>query len=87
MLECRMVPEELKERLVELKKLRKEQTAALPTGSQKAFFARVWKRLHTDESKGKQAQQVQQAQQAAAAETQESPQNNEDKKDTEMISV
>ena len=51
MLECRMVPPELKERLVELKKLRREQTAALQTGSQKAFFARVWERLHNDEQK------------------------------------
>lgn len=48
MLECKSVPPELKERLLELKKLRKEQTAALRTGSQKAFFARVWQRLHDD---------------------------------------
>jgi len=50
MLECKSVPQELKDKLVELKKLRKEQTAALQTGSQKAFFARVWQRLHDDES-------------------------------------
>jgi hypothetical protein len=49
MLECRMVPDELKEKLTELKRLRKEQTAVLKTGSQKAFFARVWNRLHEDE--------------------------------------
>lgn len=49
MLECRMIPQELKDQLVELKRLRKEQTAALKTGSQKAFFARVWNRLHVDE--------------------------------------
>lgn len=48
-LECRLVPEELKERLVELKKLRKEQTAQLMTGSQKSFFRRVWERLHREE--------------------------------------
>jgi hypothetical protein len=46
MMECRMVPPELKDQLGELKKLRKEQTAALKTGSQKAFFSRVWGRLH-----------------------------------------
>lgn len=51
MLECRMVPDELKQRLAELKLLRKEQTAALKTGSQKAFFARVWARLHEEDSK------------------------------------
>ena len=51
MLECRMIPDSLKERLTELKKLRKEQTAALPVGSQKAFFSRVWERLHNDEFK------------------------------------
>jgi hypothetical protein len=49
MLECSSVPQELKDKLVELKKLRKEQTAALRSGSQKAFFARVWQRLHIDE--------------------------------------
>jgi hypothetical protein len=49
MLECRMVPQGLKDRLTDLKKMRKEQTAALRTGSQKAFFARVWRRLHNDE--------------------------------------
>jgi hypothetical protein len=49
MMECRMVPPDLKEGLAELKKLRKEQTAALKTGSQKNFFGRVWKRLHEGE--------------------------------------
>lgn len=49
MLECRMIPDTLKQRLQELKKLRKEQTSALRTGSQKAFFARVWDRLHKDD--------------------------------------
>jgi hypothetical protein len=48
MMECRMVPEPLKQRLVELKALRKEQTANLKIGSQKTFFARVWDRLHRD---------------------------------------
>lgn len=46
MMECRAVPDELKEKLGDLKKMRKEQTAALKTGSQKAFFSRVWSRLH-----------------------------------------
>lgn len=49
MLECRMVPHDLKNRLIELKQIRKEQTAALRTGSQKAFFARVWRRLHDED--------------------------------------
>jgi hypothetical protein len=48
MMECRMIPKEIKESLAELKKLRKEQTAALKTGSQKSFFGRVWKRLHEE---------------------------------------
>ena len=48
MMECRMIPREIKESLAELKKLRKEQTAALKTGSQKSFFGRVWKRLHEE---------------------------------------
>lgn len=56
MMECKHVPEELKEKLVELKKLRKEQTAALKTGSQKAFFSRIWERLHTEEKKAEEAE-------------------------------
>ncbi len=48
-MECRCIPEELKERLRELKKIRKEQTFALKSGSQKAFFSRVWERLHAHE--------------------------------------
>ena len=46
MMECTMISPELKENLSALKQLRKEQTAKLKTGSQKAFFQRVWKRLH-----------------------------------------
>jgi hypothetical protein len=48
MMECRMIPNDFKEKLGRLKALRKEQTAKLKNGSQKAFFTRVWKRLHTD---------------------------------------
>ena len=48
LMECRMVPDEFKKKLARLKTLRKEQTAKLKNGSQKAFFTRVWKRLHTD---------------------------------------
>lgn len=54
MVECKHAPEELKEQLVELKKLRKEQTAALKTGSQKAFFSRIWERLHKEEAKAQE---------------------------------
>ena len=46
MMECNAIPSDLKENLGHLKTLRKEHTAKLKTGSQKAFFARVWKRLH-----------------------------------------
>lgn len=56
-LECRMIPDSLKAKIADLKMLRKQQTAALKTGSQKAFFSRVWNRLHQEEA----------AQQAAAA--------------------
>jgi len=48
MMECRMISDEFKENLARLKSLRKEQTAKLKNGSQKAFFTRVWKRLHKD---------------------------------------
>jgi hypothetical protein len=59
MMECRMVPSELKEQLADLKKLRKEQTAGLKTGSQKNFFARVWKRLHDGEAEQEKKEQEQ----------------------------
>ncbi|CAJ1969648.1 unnamed protein product [Cylindrotheca closterium] len=54
--ECKHVPEELKEKLANLKKLRKEQTSALKTGSQKAFFSRIWERLHKEEQKAEEAE-------------------------------
>jgi len=57
MMECKHVPEDLKEKLVELKKLRKEQTAALKTGSQKAFFSRIWERLHKEDTKAKEKEE------------------------------
>ena len=44
-MKCKHAPEDLKDRLSELKALRKEQTAALKSGSQKAFFGRLWDRL------------------------------------------
>ena len=47
MMECKMISQDLKDKLAETKKLRKEQTSRLKTGSQKAFFARVWERLHS----------------------------------------
>jgi len=50
MMECKMIPNELKEELARLKVLRKEQTSRLKSGSQKAFFARVWERLHPEGS-------------------------------------
>ena len=49
LMECPFVPKEVTEELTNLKSLRKEQTAKLKSGSQKAFFARVWKRLHEDD--------------------------------------
>ena len=48
MMECKYIPDDLKEELAQLKTLRKEHTAKLKTGSQKAFFARVWRRLHAE---------------------------------------
>jgi len=53
MMECKMVPQETKDELARLKLLRKEQTARLKTGSQKAFFAKVWERLHAEDKNKK----------------------------------
>ncbi len=46
MLSCKYIPESLKAELTHLKALRREQTSRLKNGSQKAFFMRVWARLH-----------------------------------------
>lgn len=46
MLTCKYIPESLKTQLIQLKALRREQTSRLKNGSQKAFFMRVWSRLH-----------------------------------------
>jgi len=46
MLSCKYISEPLREDLARLKALRREQTSKLKTGSQKAFFTRVWARLH-----------------------------------------
>jgi hypothetical protein len=46
MLTCKYIPEPLRAELTILKTLRREQTSRLKTGSQKAFFIRVWSRLH-----------------------------------------
>eukprot|EP00590_Aulacoseira_subarctica_P001483 CAMPEP_0172416644 /NCGR_PEP_ID=MMETSP1064-20121228/3162_1 /TAXON_ID=202472 /ORGANISM="Aulacoseira subarctica , Strain CCAP 1002/5" /LENGTH=951 /DNA_ID=CAMNT_0013154477 /DNA_START=109 /DNA_END=2960 /DNA_ORIENTATION=- len=46
LMECRFIPTAMKEKLADLKALRKEHTAKLKNGSQKAFFARIWRRLH-----------------------------------------
>ena len=45
-LSCKYIPEPMKVELTRLKALRREQTSRLKTGSQKAFFTRVWARLH-----------------------------------------
>ena len=49
MMECKHAPDELKTHLSNLKQMRKEQTSRLKNGSQKAFFHRVWNRLHEAE--------------------------------------
>jgi hypothetical protein len=68
MMECKYIPKELKDNLSELKKVRKEQTNSLKTGSQKAFFSRVWERLHGDN-------QEQRAKAAATAKEDKKSQN------------
>lgn len=79
MMECRLVPDELKDKLAELKKLRKEQTTALKTGSQKAFFSRVWARLHGDEQQRQARAQAQAQQQEQQQKQQKQPMPQESK--------
>ena len=46
LLSCSYVPEETKKELVRLQAVRKDETSCLAPGSQKAFFSRIWARLH-----------------------------------------
>eukprot|EP00956_Cyclotella_meneghiniana_P009716 scaffold13452_cov29-Cyclotella_meneghiniana.AAC.1 len=48
MMTCKYISDDLKTELGRLKSLRREQTSRLRTGSQKAFFTRVWNRLHEE---------------------------------------
>ncbi|KAL7512297.1 hypothetical protein ACHAXN_009234 [Cyclotella atomus] len=47
MMDCKYIPDDFKQELAKMKSLRREQTSRLKTGSQKAFFTRVWNRLHS----------------------------------------
>lgn len=46
MMRCRKVPPEIRETLTALRKTHDEERAKMKFGSQKAFFARIWDRLH-----------------------------------------
>jgi hypothetical protein len=46
MMRCRKVPPEIRENLTSLRKTHDEERAKMKFGSQKAFFARIWDRLH-----------------------------------------
>lgn len=46
LMDCQYVPTTVKGKITKLKGLRKEHSSKLKNGSQKAFFARVWTRLH-----------------------------------------
>jgi len=49
MMRCRKCPPEVRETLEKLRKLHDEQRAKMKFGSQKAFFARIWDRLHDND--------------------------------------
>ncbi|CAJ1943102.1 unnamed protein product [Cylindrotheca closterium] len=46
MMRCRKVPPEIRDSLTSLRKTHDEERAKMKFGSQKAFFARIWDRLH-----------------------------------------
>lgn len=47
-LKCRNCPSEIKSALSQIKLRHPEQMAQLPRGSQKVFFRRMWRRMHTE---------------------------------------
>ena len=49
MMRCRKCPPEVRETLEKLRKLHDEQRSKMKFGSQKAFFARIWDRLHDND--------------------------------------
>ena len=49
MMRCRKCPTEVRETLEKLRKLHDEQRAKMKFGSQKAFFSRIWDRLHDND--------------------------------------
>jgi len=49
MMRCRKCPPEVRETLEKLRKVHDEQRAKMKFGSQKAFFARIWDRLHDND--------------------------------------
>ena len=46
MMRCRKCPQEVRDKLDHLRKTHDEERAKMKFGSQKAFFARIWDRLH-----------------------------------------
>lgn len=49
MMRCRKCPPEVRETLEKLRTVHDEQRAKMKFGSQKAFFARIWDRLHDND--------------------------------------
>ena len=49
MMRCRKCPIEVRETLEKLRKTHDEERAKMKFGSQKAFFARIWDRLHSND--------------------------------------
>jgi hypothetical protein len=47
---CRKCPPEIRETLDKLRKFHDEERAKMKFGSQKAFFARIWDRLHSNDT-------------------------------------
>ena len=47
---CKHAPYEVKNNLIELKKIHSQQLAKYPRGSQKIFLRRMWKRMHGDDA-------------------------------------
>ena len=52
MMRCRKCPSEIRDTLEALRKSHDEERAKMKFGSQKAFFARVWERLHKSNTAG-----------------------------------
>jgi hypothetical protein len=75
MMRCRKCPPEVRETLEKMRKYHDEQRAKMKFGSQKAFFARIWDRLHKSDPNVDGKRKFQQPSSSNASQAASAPSN------------